>query len=190
MVVSFFFIHPTIDLDNGKVRYNLFNSTYYNFASGKFIEMFEFNTLFSPRFYNSLIEAVKSYTHTNDIVSSNIPAFSQIIAALSNRSTSSSIMVEVESFKKTSDYRFAKALVWVKPDFDKLEYWMKKLNLVVVYENKIGVVLLNPACDRKQYPFKASISFKMVSFYAVFFLFIFIIDNVKILKERNCSYKE
>ncbi len=185
MVVSFFFFHPTLDLNNGKVRYSLFNSTYYNFASGKFIDMFEFNTLFSPQFYNPLIEAVKRYTQPNDIVSSNIPAFSQIIAAFSNRPTSSSIMVEVKSFRKVSTYRFAKAIVWVKPDFSKLRYWIKKLNLVVAYENNIGVVLLNPACDRKQYPLKANVSFKMISLYAVFFLFIFIVDNVKILTKRS-----
>ncbi len=181
----FFFIHPTVDLKNGKLKYNFLNSTYYNFISGKFVHMFEFNTLFYPKYYTPIVEVIKKYTNANDIIASNIPVASQIFSALSNRPTSSSIMVEVESFKRVSPYRLAKIIVWIRPEYKELNYWIKRFNLIKLYDNELGIVLLNPHYSGNFTPLKAKISFKIVNLCSLFFLFIFLLDNVKILGKNR-----
>ena len=71
-VVFFLFIlHPTIDRYEERIEFRLPNATYYNIASGKFVESTEFQSIFYPRYYLPLVDVIKSKTELNDIVSSN-----------------------------------------------------------------------------------------------------------------------
>ncbi len=186
IVICFFFIHPTVELNNGKLKPHFLNSTYYNIASGKFIKMLEFNSLFYPRYYLPLANVIINNTNNNDIITSNIKPAAQIFSAITNRPVSCSVFGEVKGFKRFSRYGVAKVIVWVRPDYKELAYWTKKLRLVPIYENSIAIILLNHSYS-KAVPIKAEVSFKMIILYAVSFFFIFAADNAKIFNWRRHS---
>jgi len=189
VIGCFFFIHPTVDLDNGRLESNILNSTYYNIASGKFIKMLEFNSFFYPRYYLPLAKVIRGSSDKFDIITSNIKATAQIFSAITGRPTAYSVLGEVRGFKKAPRYSAAKIVVWMRPDYKELAYWIRKRGLVEIYENDIALIFLNPYCRIKASPVKAKVTFGEVIFYAVFFLFIFTVDNAKILTRLNGIFK-
>ena len=180
VIACFFFIHPTVDLNNGRLKLNILNSTYYNIASGEFSRMLKFNSLFYPQYYLPLAKVIKNNSTKLDIITSNINAAAQILSAITNRAAACSILGEVKEFKNIPRYSTAKIIVWMRPEYKKLSYWVKKRGWVEIYENDIALIFLNPHCSDKAKPIKSKVSFKSAVLYAVIFLFIFIADNVKI----------
>jgi len=189
VIACFFFIHPTVDLNNGKLETHVLNSTYYNIASGKFIKMLEFNSLFYPQYYLPLAKVIENHSDNLDIVTSNLKPTAQIFSAITNRATSYSIFGEVKGFKKVSRYNAAKVVVWMRPDYKELAYLVKMRNLEKIYENNIALVFINPYCYSKAKPVKAKVTFNIVILCIVFFLFIFIVDNAKILTGLKREFK-
>lgn len=177
-----FFFHSTIDLEEGKIRFNLLNSTYYNVASGNFMKTLEFNSLLYPRHYLPIVEVIKDNSQNFDAITSNIKISSQMFSALSDRPTSSSMLGEVRGFSEAPHYLVAKIIIWIKPKDLDLFYWQEKLNLVKLYESQLAYVFLNPFYGNNLRPIKAKIRFNVIAIAFLFFLFIFIADNVKILK--------
>jgi len=188
VIACFFFIHPTLDLDNGRIRIHAINSTYYNIASGRFIRMLEFNSLFYPRYYLPLAKAIINNSDNLDIITSNLKPAAQIFSAITNRATAYSILGEVKSFSKSPRYKTAKIIVWMRPDYKELVSLVKKRHLVEIYENDIALIFLNSYCHSKARLIKAKVTFKIVILCAIFFLFIFIVDNAKILKRFNKAF--
>jgi len=189
VIACFFFIHPTVDLNNGKLETHILNSTYYNIASGKFIKMLEFNSLFYPQYYLPLAKVIRNNSDKFDIITSNIKATAQIFSAVTGRPTAYSVLGEVRGFKKVPRYSAAKIIVWMRPDYRELAYWIRKRGLVEIYENDIALILLNPYYRSKANPIKAKVTFKAAILWTAFFLFIFIIDNAKILTRLNGVFK-
>ena len=183
LVLYIFFMHSSIDLSDGKQKFNLFNSTYYNLISGKFSQLLEFNTLFYPRYYGPLIALIKENSKKNDIISSNLRITAGMCSALSNRPTSSALLEEVHPFGEVRLYQPAKFIIMVKPQEKYWQRLIKKNQWLKVYDNDIAAVFFNPAYKRGYKPLKAAVSFPFIA--AVFLLaaVVLLVDNLR--KHRN-----
>ncbi|MCM8823365.1 MAG: hypothetical protein NC822_01670 [Candidatus Omnitrophica bacterium] len=181
LVVYLFFFHSTIDLEEGKAKFNLFSSTYHYLSSGKFTYFLEYASLFFPQHYLPVANIIKTFSEENEIIVSNLNFSSQVFSSLTNRPTSRSILSEVKGFRDFSVYRVAKIIIWVKPFTRKLAYLQEKLDLNKLYENDMFLVYFNPHCSIKVLPIRAKISFIFISSLFLFCLFIFFLDNAKIV---------
>ncbi len=183
--IYLFFMHSTVDMENKRIEFHLFNSTYYNIVSGNFIKMLEFNSLYYPQYYLPVVRVIEKYTFPYSIVASNNKVVAQILCALTGRPVTTSLFVEVLPFRKVSGYKFARMIFWIRPQDRTLEYLKESLGLVKVYENDLGYVYLSPHYNFRIAPPKAWVSFSIIVIISLFFVFIFIVDNVKILTKRN-----
>lgn len=175
-----FFFHPTIDKNEGKNEINYLNSTYYNIYSGKFADMLEFSSFFYPKKYTPLVEVIQKNSGKNDIISSNNKIFAQILASLSDRPSSQSMLAEVCVFVEADHFRNSKLIIWLKPDYISLNRLKKRLNLLPIYQNDISLVFLNQDYLLNYSSRKADISFNIIVLVFVFLCFIFIVDMLKL----------
>ncbi|MBU0694844.1 MAG: hypothetical protein KKC11_09320 [Candidatus Omnitrophica bacterium] len=158
-----FFSHATFDLDEGKLKFNLFNSTYSNFLTGRIHRNCGFRSFFYPQYYYPLIEVIGKNTKPEDIISSNLRISSQIFAALTNRPSEKSGFGEVEPKNKFPDYAQAKLVIWLKsPGGEEIigqtGVWKQ------IYENDFAHCFLNLNYKPSLKILKAKISFKILSF--------------------------
>jgi hypothetical protein len=175
-----FFFHTTIDLEGGKFKLNLLNSTYYNFFTGKIYRLLEFRSFFYPQYYLPLVEVIQKNTKTCEIISSNLKITGQIFSSLSGRATSNSMLQEVRGKSTDFIYTFAKVVVWMKPE-DRTLYALKdKLGWKKIYENEIASVFKNPRLDYCIRPLKAKVSFRYITIIFIIFFFVYLRDSVKI----------
>lgn len=176
-----FFSHATFNLAEGRPKFNLANSTYYNFLSGKIYGFYKYKPLFISKFYDPILEVIKSNTHSSDIIFSNVNIVSQIFSALAQRPASNSLFGEVKLENKLPYHRYAKIIIWVKlPMKDEILneedlHWQK------IYENDIAYVFLN-----LDYKPSLKIVKSKIKFNFIFFIFLF----VTILLFRDIISKE
>ena len=115
IITYLFLFHSTFGLSKGRQKFHLFNSTYYNFLTGKVLNFFQFKTVFIPRYYYPMIDIVEENTSSHDIISSNLGVFSQIFSALTQRPSSKSMFHEVRPAKDLYYYKQSKLIIWLKP---------------------------------------------------------------------------
>lgn len=168
-----FFMHTTLELNEGNLTLDAFNSTYSNYLLGKTQEMLEFKSLFYPQYYLPLIEVTKNNSTSCEVVTSNMPVMSQIVSALSQRPIARSLLTEVTT-KSTplSDYCAAKIIVWVKPKDTILSLLKGKLLWEKVYENDVVLVFVNRQIKTCVTPSQAQIPFIYIGFLVTIFLFL------------------
>ncbi|OQX80486.1 MAG: hypothetical protein B6D56_05085 [Candidatus Omnitrophica bacterium 4484_70.1] len=201
MVVAYlFFLHSTFDLNQGKLEINLFNSTYYNFLSGRVFTLLEFTSLFYPDYYQPVIKVIEKYTKEDEIVSSNLSITSQIFSSLTNRPSSNSILGEVNPLRKKRKLEllpsyslsspsnfifneFVKLVVWIKPMKKEIEEKINKGRLIKVYENDVTCILINPYCHFRMQPIPSPINFSVILVLFVFFILLFILKPQFFLKK-------
>ena len=181
LVTYLLFFHSTLDLEEGRFNFHFLNSTFYNIGSGKFLETLEFTSLFYPQRYLPILKIVNEHTRPDDIITSNLRVSSQIFSALSDRPSSHSMLGEVRQFRDVSPYSFAKIIIWIKPVFPYLESLRNRFNLINIYESDIALIFLNPLYSITFVPIKSKLNFVFITILSLFFLFIFVVDNAKIL---------
>ncbi|RKY34081.1 MAG: hypothetical protein DRP68_00110 [Candidatus Omnitrophota bacterium] len=179
-----FFSHATVDLEEGKPQINFFNSTYYNFLTGKPYALLEARFLFWPQYYYPIVDVIKKNTGPFQIISSNLKITAQIFSSLTQRPTSNSLLWEVKTnLPSEVIYKFAKVIIWIKPPSKKLNFLKNRYKWKNIYENDIAYVFKNPYVKLAVSPTPARLPFKSIYFFLSIFFFIFILDNVKMKKK-------
>ncbi len=179
-----FFSHTTVDLEGGKPRINLFNSTYYNFLTGRPYALLEARFLFWPQYYYPIVDVIKKNTESFQIISSNLKITAQIFSSLAQRPTSNSLLWEVKThLPSEAIYKFAKVIIWLKPPNKELNLLRNRYDWENIYENEIAYVFKNSHVKLTVSPIPARIPFKYIYLLLSIFSFIFILDNAKIRKK-------
>ena len=179
--VFLLFCHSTLDLDNGKLKLDLFNSTYYNFLSGKFNQLFEFKPIFSQKLYSPIVKAIKENTESKDIIYSNLSIAAQVFSSLTGRPSSDSMLWEVKPKEDFKPYKYAKIIIWMKPLIKEELRSKRDVKWGLIYENEIAYVFLNlkysKACLKKV---KSSIGFRLLSFLFTCAGVFLVLDNISL----------
>lgn len=191
-IAAFFLIfHPSLDSDNGQIKLNPLNSSYYNLLSGRFDEFTEFRSIFYPQYYDPIIKAIKENTDINDIIYSNLTVTSQIFSSLSQRPSSKSMLWEVMPLKDFEPYQQAKIIVWMKPLTKEAISQKKDIAWELIHENEMAYVFENLKYEPRLEKVESKIGFKPIKLIAFFLIFILIADNTldgilkKIKKEKS-----
>ena len=132
-----FFAHSTLDLKEGKLKFNPLNSTYHNVASGATEESIEFSSLYSASIYDPLVATIKNKTKTLDIISSNSELSTQIISSLSNRPGAQTIFKETNR-RHINPATSGNIILWLKGENNTgLLPTQQNPNLEKIYEDKL-----------------------------------------------------
>lgn len=154
--------------------FKLFFSTFFEYVSGDFINFLEFKSLFSAVLWKPIIKVTDQVTEDTDIVSSNNPLVSVMVAGLIKRAVSTSLLREISSEKEENPYRDARVIIWLK--YEKVEkdpfqahkeeikriLYARLFRWKKIFENEIAIVYLNPSFRRIRVlrsPFKFSFIF-------------------------------
>jgi hypothetical protein len=179
VTIYLFFLHTTIDLDRGKPRFILFNSTYHNILWGKVGNLFEFSSFFFPQLYYPILEVVKENSSSTDIISSNSSIFSQILSALAERPSANSMLWEVRPKERFNYYKYAKLIVWLSPFIDERRILLKDTRLKCIYAKGGSFIFLNLDYKPSLTIIRSRVNF--LSILLIFFLLfaLFLKDNLK-----------
>ncbi len=181
LIAYLFFFHATFNLEWGKPEFRLFDSTYYNFLTGKFYRFPSFRGLILSGFF-PIEEVIRENTSPSDIVSSNVSIVSQVFSALTRRPSANSMFWEVRPKDKYSYYKYAKLIIWVKlakGDIDepKGKQWKQ------IYEDDFAYVYLNPSYRPSAKIIKSKIRFNHI------FIILLIISLLTILSRWSALSK-
>ena len=138
-----FLAQPTISLDAGKPKLKVLDSTYYNIVGGKTGELFEFQSLYVANLYDPIVEVIKDNTSPDEIISSNVAVYAQMLSALSKRATINSMLWEVRPVPGSMDYAKARLIVFLKAVDSRDVNSIVPDVLDKVYENDLAYVFLN-----------------------------------------------
>ncbi|MCK9615314.1 MAG: hypothetical protein M0R48_07420 [Candidatus Omnitrophica bacterium] len=180
-----FFINATVKMEENKIKFNVFDSTFYSLFAQKAYEDITFRPIFSEKFYPPIIKAIQQNSSTNDIISSNIIVAAQIFSSLSDRPSNSSILKEVQPENKFLYSDYAKLIVLIKPILkeDMLKLKGKKLNLI--FENDITQVFLNRDFRYKEFTKTAPFKFVYVYLAAALIALLALYDNLWLKKPKS-----
>jgi len=181
-----FLFSSTIDLNEKKYELNLFNSTYYNLASGNFIDNIHFASFFNSDEHGPAISRIQKLSDEFDVIVSDLSLPSRMFSALANRPTSFSALGEVKSLKSKDPYSVAKIIIGHKPYSSNFNRLLDKLKLSQVFENERVGLFINPIYQDSLVPVKAKISFKVIILILIFFSFLFIPDMLKFINQILC----
>ncbi|MFA5008741.1 MAG: hypothetical protein WC546_05925 [Candidatus Omnitrophota bacterium] len=180
-----FFVNASLNMEAGKIKFNIADSTFYNLTSRKANDNITFKAVFSEKFYRPIVKTILANTSANDIISSNIPVAAQIFSSLSGRPSSASILKEVQPQSKFRYSDYAKLIILIKPvtKKDAAVFGANKFGLI--FENDIAYILLNKNYLQKGFAKKASFSFLYVSVILMCLTLIIFIDNLR--KKPLCA---
>lgn len=188
LIVFFLILHPTLNLDKGRLKLNFFNSTYYNLVSGNFDKLVKFKPIFYPQYYDSILETIKKHCGPYDIITSNLSVAGQIFASLSRRPLADSMLAEVRPKEKITPYENAKITIWIKPLTSGDREGKKSREWALIEENDIAYVFLNLRDSPQAEKIASSINFRVLFFIFLGLLSLLIFDNFmvkKFIKERK-----
>ena len=179
VLVSFylFFSHATLDLDQGKLKFNGFNSTFYNFFTARMYSLFEFKPLLVPKYYFPISQVIKDNTSESDIIYSNSSIAAQIFSALTKRPSSDSMLWEVKPKKEFKNYEYAKLIIWMKSFITTNITGKEDLRWRKIYEDDIAYVFLNEKYKPSLKMRTAAVSFRFITYIIVTIALVFVLDS-------------
>lgn len=192
IILFLFFAHSTLNLEEGKPKLKIFNSTCYNFLTGNIYSVFSFRSLFFPQFYQPIVEVIEKNSYQDDILASNFNVVSQIFSALTKRPSLNSMLWEVKPKENKLSYQDAKIVVLLK-DIEKNSFKPNRQGWHKVYENDLAYVFVNDNYQNVLPHKKASIPFVyiLVGFFILCLLYIRISVEERLNGNRsicNCSF--
>lgn len=172
-----FFSHATLDLDQGKLKFNGLNSTFYNFFAARIYSLFEFKPLLAPKYYFPISRVIKDNTLESDIIYSNSSIAAQIFSALTKRASSSSMLWEVKPKREFRSHEYAKLIIWLKAFIKTNITGEEELRWRKIYEDDLAYVFLNkkykPSLEAKE----AAVPFKSIIYIIAGIILVFILDS-------------
>lgn len=137
------FINATFCIEDNKIKFNFFDSTFSSLLTKKAYEDTAFKPVFSEKFYLPIVKVIRENSSADDIISSNVLVAAQIFSSLSNRPSSSSMLKEVQVENKFLYSDYAKLIILIKPILPEDANGLKNKKLNLIFENDIAYVVLN-----------------------------------------------
>ena len=181
VIAYLFFFHSTIDFNESKPRFNLLDSTYYNFFTGNSSNFLRFQSILSPQHFSPVMDVIEENSSSNDIITSNSPVVSQMVTAITARPSARSVFKEICPKNKFNHYRYAKMIIWLKFDQDK-SMDISQRGFKKLYENDIAYVFLNLNYPSSVKTVKSKINFKIISIIIVLMSGLILSDNIRVQK--------
>ncbi|MFH1655757.1 MAG: hypothetical protein ABH954_04015 [Candidatus Omnitrophota bacterium] len=176
IILYFYFLSPTLLIQDGKLSFPILNSTYINLnpLSKQIYRPNEFSIYF-PKEYKPIKEGIIGNSNYDDIVYFRPRYFTGLFSVLTGRATSTAMLKEVRAYKEFDPIAVSKLIIWAKiPEEaskgEKLADIIKKYNLKKIKETELFYIYENHKATAKRILPKPLLSNRFI--FSILFLFI------------------
>jgi len=162
VIFCFHIFSPVLSLDikNKQTDKRFFDSTIFNLLpTWKKHPYLTEGTIYYPKFIDPVVNIIKNNTHNDDIIYINYP--NSHLGVLSNRATSSGMLLEVKPYREFDRIAVAKLIIWFKQEDGgfplELSKLINKYNLRKLAETEIAYIYANPQPLAKKIVKKATL---------------------------------
>jgi len=180
----FFFLHPVLNLNDGKLNIDVFSSTYAKIISGAWRDDVKLAGIYDEELYGPVIERINRKTAEDAVISSNSELCAQIFSALSARAGAQTTYKEIGRDIR-HPFLAGNLIVWLKNSDFESSAGKNAPALEKIYENEMFSVFNNPKFTGKLAVPKAEISFSWIILALAGVFAVLIFDMKRLIPGQN-----